>query len=58
MTESNGIQNIFTPTGILNIIKEYLKVNKTIMVVEGVYIQCSTKDYRGVWYDSVKLPVR
>lgn len=47
-------QPIYTPTDILNIVKEHLTVANTLVVVEGIYIQCGTKDYRGVWYDAVK----
>lgn len=45
---------VYTPTDVLNITKEQLKTAGALVTVEGVYVQCGTKDYRGVWYDAVK----
>ena len=45
---------VYSPTDIINITKEQLKTVGALIVVEGVYVQCGTKDYRGVWYDAVK----
>ena len=60
MTKEDILQNIqlqqavYSPTDIINITKEQLKTVGALIVVEGVYVQCGTKDYRGVWYDAVK----
>ena len=60
MTKEDILQNIqlqqavYSPTDIINITKEQLKTAGALIVVEGVYVQCGTKDYRGVWYDAVK----
>lgn len=45
---------IYSPTDLINITKEQLKTAGALVTVEGVYVQCGTKDYRGVWYDAVK----
>ena len=45
---------IYSPTDLINITKEQLKTAGSLVKVEGVYVQCGTKDYRGVWYDAVK----
>ena len=47
-------QVIYSPTDLINITKEQLKTAGALVTVEGVYVQCGTKDYRGVWYDAVK----
>ena len=54
----DSIQNtqpiVYSPTDLINITKEQLKTAGALVTVEGVYVQCGTKDYRGVWYDAVK----
>ena len=47
-------QVIYSPTDLINITKEQLKTAGALVTVEGVYVQCGTKDYRGVWYDAIK----
>ena len=53
---SNDIQHpmVYSPTDIINITKEQLKTAGALVTVEGIYVQCGTKDYRGVWYDAIK----
>lgn len=54
----DSIQNtqpiVYSPTDLINITKEQLKTAGALVTVEGVYVQCGTKDYRGVWYDAIK----
>ena len=47
---------IFTPTDILNIVKEHLKTTNTPVVIEGLYQRVGTKAYNGglIWYDEIK----
>ena len=45
---------VYSPTDIINITKEQLKTAGALVTVEGIYVQCGTKDYRGVWYDAIK----
>lgn len=52
--KQNPIQAVYSPTDLINITKEQLKTAGALVTVEGVYVQCGTKDYRGVWYDAVK----
>ncbi len=36
-------QHIYTPTDILNIIKEHLKTVNTPVVIEGIYLKTGSK---------------
>lgn len=47
---------VFTPTDILNIIKEHLKTKNTPVIIEGIYQIVGSKAYSGGvwWYDEVK----
>ncbi len=47
---------IYTPTDILNIVKEHLRTVNSLVVIEGVYHMTGTKAYNsGVWwYDEIK----
>lgn len=53
-TQTTLTQVVYSPTDLINITKEQLKTAGALVTVEGVYVQCGTKDYRGVWYDAVK----
>ena len=50
------MQPVFTPTDILNIVKEHLKTSNVPVVIEGVYQKVGSKAYNGGvwWYDEVK----
>mgnify|MGYP002623179957 CR=1 FL=1 len=47
---------IYTPTDILNVVKEHLRTVNTTVVVEGVYQMIGTRSYNaGIWwYDEIK----
>lgn len=47
---------IYTPTDILNIVKEHLRTVNSTVVIEGVYQMVGTKAYNGGiwWYDEIK----
>ena len=47
---------IFTPTDILNIVKEHLRTVNTTVTIEGVYQMVGLKGYNGGiwWYDEIK----
>lgn len=47
---------IFTPTDILNIVKEHLRTVNTTVVIEGVYQMIGSRAYNGGiwWYDEIK----
>ena len=49
-------QPIYTPTDILNIVKEHLRTSNIPVVVEGVYMMIGTKAYNGGiwWYDEIR----
>ena len=49
-------QPIYTPTDILNIVKEYLRTSNIPIVIEGVYQMVGTKAYNGGiwWYDEIR----
>lgn len=49
-------QPIYTPTDILNIVKEHLKTSNIPVVIEGVYQMVGTKAYNGGiwWYDEIR----
>lgn len=53
-SDSSQMSAVYSPTDILNITREHLKTANALVVVEGVYSRCGTKDYRGVWYDALK----
>ena len=52
--QDNMQRVLYSPTDLINIIKEQWKTAGALVTVEGVYVQCGTKDYRGVWYDAIK----
>ncbi|MGM9807804.1 MAG: exodeoxyribonuclease VII large subunit [Candidatus Onthomorpha sp.] len=49
-------QPIYTPTDILNIVKEHLRTSNIPVVIEGVYQMVGTKAYNGGiwWYDEIR----
>ena len=49
-------QPVYTPTDILNIVKEHLRTSNIPVVVEGVYMMTGTKAYNGGiwWYDEIR----
>ena len=50
-------QPIYTPTDILNIVKEHLKTSNIPVVIEGIYQMVGTKAYNGGvwWYDEIRF---
>lgn len=56
MPEQAEQQTIYTPTDILNIVKEHLRTTNTPVAIEGVYQMVGSKAYNnGVWwYDEIK----
>ena len=54
MNDNNTPLVVYSPTDIINITKEQMKTIGALVTVEGIYVQCGTKDYRGVWYDAIK----
>ena len=49
-------QIVYTPTDILNIVKEHLRTSNVPVIVEGIYQMSGTKAYNGGiwWYDELK----
>ena len=45
---------VYSPTDIINITREGIKTINNLIVVEGTYVACGQKEYRGVWYDALK----
>ncbi len=42
--QDNMQRVLYSPTDLINIIKEQLKTAGALVTVEGVYVQCGTKD--------------
>lgn len=58
MTDATPNIATFTPTDLLNIVKEHLKTTNTRVVVEGIYSKVGKMGYGGgmYWYDELKSP--
>ena len=56
--ERHNIQNsqqvIYPPTDLIDVTKEQLKTAGALVTVEGMYVQCSTKEYHAVLYPKKK----